>query len=50
MWMYPVQPGVPLDAVLQHAQAPTHFERLPLQTLSTQAARWQQRWTQVVLK
>jgi thiamine transport system substrate-binding protein len=50
MWMYPVQPGVPLDAVMQHAEAPTHFERLPLQTLSTQAARWQQRWTQVVLK
>jgi thiamine transport system substrate-binding protein len=50
MWMYPVQPGVPLDGVLRHAQAPTNFERLPLQTLSTQAARWQQRWTQVVLK
>ncbi len=50
MWMYPVQPGVPLDAVMQHAQAPTRFERLPLQTLSTQAGRWQQRWTQVVLK
>jgi thiamine transport system substrate-binding protein len=50
MWMYPVQPGAPLDGVMQHAQAPTQFERLPLQTLSTQAARWQQRWTQVVLK
>jgi thiamine transport system substrate-binding protein len=50
MWMYPVQPGVPLDVVMQHAQAPTRFERLSLQTLSTQAGRWQQRWTQVVLK
>ena len=50
MWMYPVQPDVPLDGVLRHAPAPMNSERLPLQTLSTQAARWQQRWTQVVLK
>jgi len=50
MWMYPAEPGTPHDAVMQHAQEPTRFEVLPLAALSAQAARWQQRWTQVVLK
>jgi len=50
LWMYPAEPGTPREAVLQHAQEPNHFEALPLQALTTQAASWQRRWTQVVLK
>ena len=50
MWMYPVEPGVSLDPVMQHAQAPARFESLPLKTLTEQAGAWQQRWTRVVLK
>jgi thiamine transport system substrate-binding protein len=50
LWMYPAEPGTPRDAVLQHAQEPKHFEALPLQVLTAQAAHWQRRWTQVVLK
>jgi thiamine transport system substrate-binding protein len=48
--MYPAEPGVALDPVMQHAQAPTRFESLPLKTLTEQAGAWQQRWTRVVLK
>jgi len=50
LWMYPAEPGTPRDAVLQHAQEPTHFEGVPLQVLTAQAGIWQRRWTQVVLK
>lgn len=50
MWMYPAEPGVALDPVMQHAQAPARFESLPLKTLTEQAGAWQQRWTRVVLK
>jgi thiamine transport system substrate-binding protein len=50
LWMYPAEPGTPRDALLQHAQEPTHFESLPLQVLTAQAAHLQRRWTQVVLK
>ena len=50
LWMYPAEPGVPQDAVMQHAQEPVRFESVSLVTLTAQAARWQQRWTQVVLK
>jgi thiamine transport system substrate-binding protein len=50
LWMYPAEPGTPLEPVLQHAQEPTRFETVPLQQLSAQAALWQRRWTQVVLK
>ena len=50
LWMYPAEPGTPHHAVLQHAQEPKHFEAVPLQVLTAQAAHWQRRWTQVVLK
>lgn len=50
MWMYPAEPGVARDPVMQHAQEPAAFEALPLKALTEQAAGWQQRWTQVVLK
>jgi thiamine transport system substrate-binding protein len=50
MWMYPAEPGVARDPVMQHAQEPTRFESLPLKTLTEQAGAWQQRWTRVVLK
>lgn len=50
MWMYPAEPGVAHDAVMQHAQEPASFESLPLSTLTEQAGAWQQRWTRVVLK
>lgn len=50
LWMYPAEPGVARDAVFQHAQEPTQFEALPLQTLTAQAGSWQRRWAQVVLK
>ena len=50
MWMYPAEPGTPRDPVMQHAQEPSSFESLALADLKSQAGRWQQRWTQVVLK
>lgn len=50
LWMYPVEPGTPHHAVMQHAQEPAQFEALGLQELSAKAAVWQRRWTQVVLK
>ena len=50
LWMYPAEPGVPHDAVMRHAHEPSRFENLTLVDLTAHAARWQQRWTQVVLK
>ncbi len=50
MWMYPAEPGVAQDPVMQHAQAPAHFEALPLKALTENAGAWQQHWTRVVLK
>jgi thiamine transport system substrate-binding protein len=50
MWMYPAEPGVARDPVMQHAQEPVRFESLPLKTLTEKAGAWQQRWTRVVLK
>jgi thiamine transport system substrate-binding protein len=50
MWMYPAEPGVARDPVMQHAQEPASFEALPLKALTDQAGAWQQRWTRVVLK
>jgi thiamine transport system substrate-binding protein len=50
MWMYPAEPGVARDPVMQHAQEPGSFEALPLKALTDQAGAWQQRWTRVVLK
>ncbi|MEY4506941.1 MAG: Thiamine-binding periplasmic protein precursor [Pseudomonadota bacterium] len=50
MWMYPAEPGVVRDPVMQHAQEPARFEALPLKVLTDQAGAWQQRWTRVVLK
>lgn len=49
MWMYPVEPGVARDPVMQHATEPTDFVSLTPEQLG-QAAQWQQRWTRVVLK
>jgi len=49
MWMYPVEPGVARDPVMQHAAEPAAFESLTPEQLG-QAAKWQQRWTRVVLK
>ncbi|WP_396432866.1 thiamine ABC transporter substrate binding subunit [Limnohabitans sp.] len=50
LWMYPAEPGTPRHAVMQHAQEPLQFETMPLRQLTAQAALWQRRWTQVVLK
>ncbi|TNF60205.1 MAG: thiamine ABC transporter substrate-binding protein [Burkholderiales bacterium] len=49
MWMYPVEPGVARDPVMRHATEPAGFESLTPEQLA-RAARWQQRWTRVVLK
>jgi thiamine transport system substrate-binding protein len=49
MWMYPVEPGVARDPVMQHATEPADFVSLTPEQLG-QAAQWQQRWTRVVLK
>ena len=50
MWMYPAEPGVARDPLMQHAQEPASFEALPLKALTDKAGAWQQRWTRVVLK
>lgn len=50
MWMYPAEAGVALEPAMRHAIPPTHFDPLPEGASPQAIARWQQRWTRVVLK
>lgn len=50
MWMYPVQPGIALDPVFQHAEKPTAHTTPDSRQIAAKTSAWVGRWTRIVLK
>ena len=50
MWMYPVQPGIALDPVFQHAEKPAAHTTPNQQQIAANSAGWVGKWTRIVLK
>ena len=50
MWMYPVQPGIALDPVFQHAEKPAAHTTPNQQQIAANSAGWVGEWTRIVLK
>ncbi len=50
MWMYPVQPGIALDPVFQHAEKPATHTTPDQQQIAAKSAGWVGKWTRIVLK
>ncbi|NWK78957.1 thiamine ABC transporter substrate binding subunit [Aquitalea sp. LB_tupeE] len=50
MWMYPVQPGIALDPVFQHAEKPTAHTTPDSRQIAAKTTAWVGKWTRIVLK
>lgn len=50
MWMYPVQPGIALDPVFQHAEKPTAHTTPDSRQIAAKTSAWVGKWTRIVLK